>query len=128
LIRRANGLAVEHGGAGRRLATGSFTILEKQRMVDAGPDAFALPAAKVVVDRLPRRKVMRQEPPGASGAQQVEDGIDDLALVGLARAAAGAGVGDHGRDGGPLIVGQVGGVGSAAGQGVDPRFDEVDAP
>tara|TARA_Y100000815_G_C13208339_1_gene449516 strand:- start:332 stop:547 length:216 start_codon:yes stop_codon:yes gene_type:complete len=71
---------------------------------------------------------MRQEPPGASGAQQVEDRVHHLALVGLAGAASGAGVGDHGRDGGPLIVSQVSGVGSAAGQGVDPGFDEVDAP
>lgn len=60
-------------------------------------------------------------------SQEVEDGVDDLALVGLARASAGASLGDHGRDRGPLGVGQIGGVGAAARQGVDPGTMRVDA-
>lgn len=89
-------------------------------MVDAGPDAFTLPPAEIVVDGLPGREVVRQEPPSAAGAQQVEDRFHNLALVSFAGAASGAGVRDHWRDGGPLIISQVGGVGAAGWQGVDP--------
>jgi hypothetical protein len=46
-----------------------------------------LPAAQVVVDRLPRREVVWQQPPGAARPQDVEDCLDDLALFHLARAS-----------------------------------------
>jgi len=128
LIRRPDGLAVEHGGAWGCLASSPFAVFEQQRMVEAIPDAFAFPSPQVVIDGLPRREVVRQKPLGAPGAQQIEDGVHDLALFGLARAASGAGVGDHGRNGGPLVVSQVGGVVAAAGQSVDPSLRKVDAP
>ena len=67
---------------------------------------------------------MGQQPPGAPGAQEVEDSVDDLALARLARAAAGTGVGDHRLDRRPLSVGQIGGIGN---QRVDRAMGEREA-
>jgi hypothetical protein len=49
-----------------------------------------------------------------------------LGLSRLERLTSGAAVGDHGRDGGPLGIGQVGGVGAARRQGVGPGLLAVD--
>ena len=127
MIRGADGLAVDHCSAGGGLAPGKFPVFEQQRMVDTRPHAFALPPTQVVVDRLQGREVVRQQPPGASGTQEIVDRVDDLALVGFAGAAAGPGIRDHGGDGGPLGVGQIGGVGAAGRQGVGPGLWRGDA-
>ena len=43
------------------------------------PGALQAPEAEVVVDRLPRWEVVRQESPGASATHDVKDGVEDLA-------------------------------------------------
>jgi hypothetical protein len=48
-------------------------------MQDLLPDAFVFPFAKVIIDGLPGRKLVRQHAPGTSTAQDVEDGIHDFA-------------------------------------------------
>ena len=44
------------------------------------PDTTLLPAPPMVVDRVPRRKVVRQRPPAAAFAQAVEHGLNDAPL------------------------------------------------
>src|SRR4051794_25778865 len=47
--------------------------------VESLPGTIDAPEAKVMVDGLPRREVVRQQAPGAAAAENVEDGVEDLA-------------------------------------------------
>lgn len=78
------------------------------------PDAFGLPAAQVIIDGLPGREIMRQQSPGLTAAQRVEDGIDQLTRRRPPGSTARLGHGDEIGDGGPLGIGQVSRIGSAA--------------
>jgi hypothetical protein len=49
-----------------------------QCSVEPLPEALHTPQTKVMVDRFPRRQIMRQQPPGAATAQDIEDGIEDV--------------------------------------------------
>src|SRR5216117_914190 len=49
-----------------------------QSIVNALPGAVQAPVAKVGVDSLPGRKIMRQHAPLATSAQDIEDGIDNI--------------------------------------------------
>src|SRR4051794_15283734 len=53
LIGRSDRLAVEDGGARAGLAAGAFAVGHDERVMDPVPDAVALPAAQIVIDRLP---------------------------------------------------------------------------
>ena len=50
-------------------------------IIDFLPEPVLAPLGKVVVAQPPRRQVMRQEPPRAPAAHDVEDGIDDQSPV-----------------------------------------------
>src|SRR4051794_18831208 len=80
--------------------------------MDPVPDAVALPAAQIVIDRLPRRQVVRQQTPRHPGSQKIEDGIDQFPSRGLARASARFRLGDQRRDQRPLPIRQVGRIGA----------------
>ena len=54
-------------------------------VVNLLPHAALATFGKVMKDRSIRRQVVRQVPPGAAGAQQIEDGVHHLAHVGLER-------------------------------------------
>jgi hypothetical protein len=56
---------------------------------------FPLLAAQVVVNRLPRGGIMRQQQPRAACAKQIQDRLDDLALRRAARATAWSCLRDH---------------------------------
>src|SRR5205823_6615501 len=71
------------------------------------------PLVEVAPDGGLGREVLGQVAPLAAGSQQVEDGIDDVPQVGLARPPAGVD-GDARLDQGPLFVGDVAGVGLAS--------------
>jgi hypothetical protein len=79
--------------------------------VELLPHPGVPPGVEVVRHGLPRRVVVRQHPPGAPAAGQVEDGVHDVPeWVGpLASAAARWAVraGEQVGDVGPLEVGQV---------------------
>ena len=47
--------------------------------VELLPGAIDAPEPKVMIDGLPRRKVVGQKTPGATAAEDVEDGVEDLA-------------------------------------------------
>ena len=71
--------------------------------------AVVPPLVEVAPDGALGREVLGQVAPLAAGAQDVEDGIDDVAQVGLAGPAAGVD-GDVRLDQGPLRVGHVAGI------------------
>lgn len=77
-------------------------------MVDVLPHTFLLPAAQIVVDRLPRRQVMREQPPGRTRPQEKQDGVDQLARRRLPRPSPGTRIRNHGRDQLPLRISQIG--------------------
>jgi hypothetical protein len=72
-------LAVDDGGTGLSMAALLFANLHAQGLQDLIPDPFAGPSPKVVIDGAPGRKLMGQQSPRAPTAQDVEDGIDQLA-------------------------------------------------
>src|SRR5215210_614906 len=76
LIDGLDRLAVDDGGGRAGLAAGALAVGHDERVMDPIPDALALPAAQIVIDCLPRRKVVRQQTPSHPGAQEIEDGID----------------------------------------------------
>src|SRR5262245_57428923 len=106
-------LAVDAGDAGRGRAAGRLAEADAEDVDDPIPGAVALPGVEVVVDGPPRGEVVGQCPPGAALVGEVEDGVDDLADVGLARPPSGPGRGDLGLQHGPLGVSEVGRVCSA---------------
>jgi hypothetical protein len=79
-------------------------------MVDLLPQPLLPPAAEVVVDGLPGRQVVGQQPPGTAGPQPVGHGVDQLAAVMEGWAAAGLGRRDERGQELPLGIGQVGGI------------------
>ena len=78
--------------------------------MDGVEGAVVPPLVEVAPDGALGREVLGQVTPLAAGAQDVEDGIDDVAQVGLAGPAAGVD-GQVRLDQGPLRVGDVAGVG-----------------
>src|SRR5512133_4176132 len=104
-------LTIDDPCAGLRISPLLFAHLPPQGLQDVLPDPFALPATEVVVNSAPRRKLMRQQAPRAAAAQDVEDGIDNLAslmhLIG--------GIWGNRRDQGlhhlPLRIREIGGIG-----------------
>jgi site-specific DNA recombinase len=75
----ADGLAVDDGCCGLRLAADDEAVLLTQRRVDPLPGAVPTPLGIVVEHCCPGRKVVRQGAPLTSGAEQVEHGLDDAA-------------------------------------------------
>jgi hypothetical protein len=66
-----------------------------------------------VVNCLPRREIVRKQTPGATAAQAVEDGVEDLHDRILARTPVGS-LGRGARDEvSPFGIGEVGGIASA---------------
>src|SRR5581483_7922006 len=112
-LRGLDRLAVDAGDAGRRLPPSLGAELGAQGIEDLLPGAIPTPPAEVVVDGPPGWEVVGQGAPGAALAGVVEQGVDDLAHVGLAGAAAGPGGGNQGLQDGPLLIGQVTGIGFA---------------
>lgn len=73
------------------------------------PRAITPPRAKVVIDRLPGRKVMRHHPPGAPGTHDIADRIHDLSTI-PCWATAGLGCGQQGLHLAPFGICEVGAV------------------
>lgn len=77
-LGRLHRLAVDDPGAGRRLPPVGTSDLGPEGVVDLLPHPGVPPRVEVVADRLPRREVVGQHPPGAPAPRQVEDGVDHL--------------------------------------------------
>jgi len=78
-----------------------------EAVVEPGQQAIAGPLAEMMIDRLPRREVLGEEPPLGPGLDQIKDGIEDFTQGG-ARAAALFGGGQEAAKQVPLGVGEIG--------------------
>src|SRR4051794_15533483 len=77
-LARLHALAVDHRRRRAVVATDPLAIGNHQSMVGLFEHTRILPRGKPPIDRLPGRKVVRQQPPGDPTAQHIEDGTDDL--------------------------------------------------
>src|SRR5271157_5573043 len=78
-------LTVDAASRRGRVVPCRYAHLLAQGGQNLDPDAVALPRLEVVVHGSPTWEIPRQHPPGATGPIEVEDSIDHLAHVGLAR-------------------------------------------
>jgi hypothetical protein len=76
-------------------------------VVETRPQAATREVAKVAIDRLPGRKVMREQPPGTASARDGQDRIDHLAHHRGAQTSTGAGVGQQRLDQSPASIVQI---------------------
>src|SRR5262249_49966201 len=79
---------VDAGGGAWRVGLLGRADLAAQRVVDLVEGAVVPPLVEVTPDGALGREVPGKEAPLAAGAQDVEDGIDHVPQVGLARPAA----------------------------------------
>src|SRR5262249_46516573 len=110
---RLDRLTVESGGAGRRCPPGLDAGQGTQGVEDLLPGTVPVPPLEVVVDRLPRRQVMGQRPPGTPFAGVVKQGVDDFAQIDFAGPpgpTASLDAGQQRLDQRPLLVRQVAGI------------------
>lgn len=116
--RRLHALRVEHHQARVRLPARHLPHLPARQVMDGVVGAVVAPGAEVVLHRVGRREVVREQVPLAAGPVLVEQHVDDLPHPVPAPMAAGRGTrglprDDHRLDQRPLLIGQVGLVGPA---------------
>ena len=103
----AHRLAVDDGGTGPCPLANAGAHPQTQLLVEDRQKPVATPAPEVVIDRLPRGKGPRQQPPLAAGFGEVEQGVDDLPQRGARTAQCLRGR-QHRLQLGPLGIGQIG--------------------
>ena len=79
--------------------------------MDTGPYAFVTEKFEVSVDAGPGSELLGQQAPGATGAIDVEDGIEHIAHIGGSRSSAEFGGREQRPDEIPLSIGKIGIVG-----------------
>jgi hypothetical protein len=72
-------LAVDDGCTGVGVATDALALSTVQRAIQQVPSTLEAKAPEMLEHRLPGREVGGEVPPGAAGAQHVEDSIEDAA-------------------------------------------------
>src|SRR5512135_2734232 len=111
--RRLDGLAVDAAGARLGFLPGRLPDPAAQGVMDLLPQSVAAPAMEVVADRPLGWEVMGQGGPGAARAQNVEDGVENLAEVGLPWCPRLHRGWQQRLQDGPLLVAEVAGIGLA---------------
>lgn len=105
-----HGLAVQD----RRTRLGVATLQRTQRLpqdvVDVLPRSVEPPAAEVAVHRFPRGEVVRQHAPRTATAQDIQDAVDEFAVVILAGPPAWPGLREQMFDVVPLQVREIAGI------------------
>ena len=81
-----DGLAVDDAGAGLALAVIDQPDMVAQAGMDVCQQPRLGPTPKIAINTLPGRQVLGQIAPLSTGAQQVEDGIEQFAVTVLAPA------------------------------------------
>ena len=77
LIRDLHRLTVDDPGGGIRVLTGRMADELDEHVMYDRPDVQLAPPPKIAIDGLPRREVMRQEPPRTTRRDDIKDGIDN---------------------------------------------------
>src|SRR6266446_6268613 len=104
------------------LPTHPLALCHMQLGPDRLPDAVSLELAEDVVDRRARRKaVAGQIPPGAAGAQQIQNGVHRCPHFGLARSSAWRRDGDQRLQPRTLSIPQIGRIAVA----LPPEYPKV---
>src|ERR1700761_7221786 len=85
---RFDRLAVNTGGSPWRVGFLRRTDLAAKLIMDNVECAVVTPLIEVPPDRTPGREVLGQVPPLATGAKDIEDGINDISNIGFARSSA----------------------------------------
>ncbi len=78
-------LTIQDSCACLGMTVSGLSHFSAQSVVNALSSSISPPVAKVGVDSLPRRKIMRQIAPLATSAQDIEDGIDNLSAQVISR-------------------------------------------
>lgn len=106
-FRAFHALAVDDGGAGGDFALRLLSAGRIKRMVDAVERAIPGPKVEIVMDRAPRRQILRDRSPLAAGREHIHQPVDHLAQVDAALAAARLARRDQRLDQRPFLVRQV---------------------
>src|SRR5215211_7056366 len=88
---RFDRLAIHYGSTGLRVPLQSYPHALTQGYVHPLPGSVQAPGAEVVVNRLPRWEVVRQESPSTTALEHVEDGVEDLSRAVKTRTPVGFG-------------------------------------
>jgi hypothetical protein len=104
---RLRPVCVHDGGARVRVATDALALGAVQGHIQQVPGALEAKAPEVVKHRLPRREVAREIAPGAAGAQDVEDSVQDAAQRVRARSSSSRHRRQIALDAGPLNIREV---------------------
>src|SRR5690242_4489083 len=88
-------------------------LLPSRRTQYSTPARSCSCLADSAVHQMPIGQIVRQQPPGAATAQQVENRVDDLAPLVVGRAAVGGGGRDQRLQEAPLRVRQISRIGFA---------------
>jgi hypothetical protein len=81
LLDSFHALAVHDACAWLTVASHALTLDTVERAIQQMPHAFEAKAAKMIEDCLPWWEIARQIAPGAAGAHDIEDGVEDTARV-----------------------------------------------
>ena len=109
-FRRLDRLTVDNGRARLPIATCALANISSKLVMDPFPGAVEAPTPEVVVDGLPARYVVRQQPPSASGADQVQDCVQDRQAIMFRGAPSQFGRRHQSLDSFPLFVAQIAGI------------------
>src|SRR5262249_5436750 len=107
LLTRPNGLTIQNGTAGLALSPRRLAYQFPHGAMDFFPQTLAAPQPEVMVNRTPRRQVVRKQFPSAAAADGVTDAIDDLASRVFGRTAARLGGWDEQLQILPLSIGEI---------------------
>src|SRR5262249_16578032 len=106
-LRRLDGLTVDNCSAGRRLASHAVPKLVPQRFMNPVPCPVVAPAKENPVNRLPVREFVRQKPPRAAAAYNVDNRVKDSATADSLGSSSARTLGQKFSKNLPLFVGEV---------------------
>src|SRR5258707_2952708 len=109
-LGRLDRLTVDGGSAGRGRTSGLDADLRTEGIEEALPGAIPGPPLKVVIDRLPGRKVMGQRSPTTTLADMVEECVENLTHVRGARPPARPRLRNQRFQNSPLLVSKITGI------------------
>lgn len=106
-MRRLGALTVDDCRARAGVATRLLAHHHVKRMVDAIQRAVPIPQLEIMVHRAFRRQILGQRLPLASGPQQIEKAVDNLAHVDVPRPTATSCRRNHRRHQAPFFIGEI---------------------